>query len=125
MSVHQFPKTENDRIEVRDGVVRLKFPTAGGQLLRSDILADADTLARYLNDWQIAWAHETALEGANNNVVFDSNKFRRLMAEDKFLEFTYNRLRDKNGLSDDQVLEVLFNTYVQDDSAMTAAYNAA
>jgi len=56
--------------------------------------------------------------------AFDAERMRRMINDDTFLSFVFSRQRSASrNLSDDQILKIMFKTYVLEDSVGTHHYN--
>jgi hypothetical protein len=56
--------------------------------------------------------------------AFDAERMRRMINDDTFLSFVFSRQRSASrNLSDDQILKIMFKTYVLEDSVGAHHYN--
>ena len=66
--------------------------------------------------------HDEAFE--ENIPIYNEDQMLRLVERDEFIKFSFLDLLKLGKLSYTTVLEVLFNSYVLEDSVMTDAYNS-
>lgn len=63
------------------------------------------------------------MDNVLSNVDFEAETMKRLVKTDRLLKFTFDDLMRRNPKSDESyILEVVFNSYVIDDSVMMDEY---
>ena len=61
--------------------------------------------------------------GGNRVVKFDIIKMEKFIAQDRFLKFSYKNLKERNpNVSENEMMEIVFNSEVLGDSQMENEY---
>jgi hypothetical protein len=53
---------------------------------------------------------------------FEQEKMKRMVEQDRFLKFVYDDLKNR-GHQETDALEIVFNSYILEDSSMEAEYS--